>query len=69
MTETQIANHDTHAQAIHGAKPHPTPVEIRLAISEALLADQDDPSTPDVPVHVARLIREAITRACDGGVA
>lgn len=45
---------------------HPTPVEIRTAIFDALIEDARDPNTPYVPVHVNELIRSAIRRANRG---
>jgi hypothetical protein len=46
--------------------PHPTPIEIRMAIAEALTADAYDMQTPAVPPHVMGLIRRAISKACEG---
>lgn len=43
---------------------HPTPLDIRYHITEALSKDADDPQTPAIPVHVHGLIRRAISDAC-----
>jgi hypothetical protein len=43
--------------------PHPTPVDYRLAILDALGADHENPETPTIPTHIYPLIREAFAAA------
>lgn len=48
---------------------HPTPAEIRYAITNKLADDSEqnpmDGPVPFIPVRVMRLVNEAITEACD----
>lgn len=48
---------------------HPTPAEIRAAITRKLHADYEDNPiggpVPFIPVRTLRLVDEAITEACD----
>lgn len=63
-----MTNHPIFRDAcpVQVAYTHPTPCEIRSAILRALHADYENPQTPVFPVHVYRIVDEAITAACDG---
>jgi hypothetical protein len=43
--------------------PHPTPVEYRNAITDAIAADDANPDTPLIPNHIYPLIRAAFEAA------
>jgi uncharacterized protein (DUF849 family) len=43
--------------------PHPTPVEYRIAITDAIAADDSNPDTPMIPNHINSLIRAAFEAA------
>lgn len=48
---------------------HPTPVEIEIAILEAIVADKaasaDDESLLNIPIRVGALVRKGIQNACE----
>lgn len=48
---------------------HPTPAAISAAISDRLWQDhletKDDPHIQPMPTRINRLVREAISKACD----
>lgn len=43
---------------------HPTPSDIRVAIASAITRDDSNPDTPRIPVHVFRLVEDAISDEC-----
>ncbi|WP_435170751.1 hypothetical protein [Falsirhodobacter sp. 1013] len=62
----EVFNHPLTERDLTG-HVHPTPAAIRVAIFEALDADakHTDPLSAPIPFRTYRLIREAITKACD----